>query len=61
MFYIAFVLGAVTLFYVWLKWNYTYWKRHKVCGPEPTLFVGNIGPTFTFSDHWGIVAEKWYK
>lgn len=61
MFLIALLLGAVSLFYVWLKWNYSFWKRNKVPGPEPTLFVGNIGPTFTFSEHWGIVTEKWYK
>ncbi|XP_055306508.1 probable cytochrome P450 6a13 [Sitodiplosis mosellana] len=61
MFTIVFLLGALTLFYVWLKWNYTFWKRNKVPGPEPTLFVGNIGSTFTFSEHWGVITADWYK
>lgn len=61
MIVILLLLGAVTLFYVWLKWNYTFWKRHKVQGPEPTLIFGNIGSTFTFSEHWGVTTADWYK
>lgn len=61
MFTIAILLGVITLLYVWLKWNYSFWKRNQVSGPEPTLFVGNIGPILTFSEHWGVVIQNWYK
>lgn len=61
MFVIALLLGVLTLFYIWLKWNYSYWKRNHVPGPEPTMFVGNIGATFTFTDHWGVIVANWYK
>lgn len=60
MFVIALLLGAFTLLYIWLKWNYSYWKRCKVPGPEPTFFLGNIGSTFSFSEHWGVVVANWY-
>lgn len=61
MFLITTLFGAISLLYIWLKWNYSFWKRHKVAGPEPTLFVGNIGPTLNFTEHWGIIAQNWYK
>ncbi|XP_031635618.1 cytochrome P450 6B1-like [Contarinia nasturtii] len=61
MFLIAVILGVITVFYTWLKWNYSYWKRNKVPGPEPKLFVGNIGSTFTFTEHWGVTTANWYK
>lgn len=61
MFVILFLLGVIALFYVWLKWNYTHWKRNKVAGPNPTLFVGNIGSSLNFSEHWGVITTNWYK
>lgn len=61
MFVFVLFVGAITLFYIWMKWQYSFWSRNKVRGPEPTLIVGNIGPTFTFSRHWGDVVADWYK
>ncbi|XP_031625910.1 cytochrome P450 9e2-like [Contarinia nasturtii] len=61
MFFILLLLGAITLFYVWLKWNYSHWKRNNVPGPDPTYIFGNVGSTLNFSEHFGIVAENWYK
>lgn len=61
MILILILIGVVTLFYIWLKWNYSYWQRNNVPGPKPIWFVGNIGPQFTFSEHWGVVTAKWYK
>ncbi|XP_031632668.1 probable cytochrome P450 6a13 [Contarinia nasturtii] len=61
MFVLGIVLILITSFYIWLKWNYSYWKRLQVLGPKPTLLVGNVGPTFTFSEHWGILVDKWYR
>ncbi|XP_055306859.1 probable cytochrome P450 6a13, partial [Sitodiplosis mosellana] len=57
---IAILLGVITLLYIWLKWNYSFWKRNKVPGPEPKPFVGNIGSMFTFSEHWGLVITGLY-
>lgn len=61
MIVIALLLGVFTLFFIWLRWKHSYWKRCKAPGPEPNLMVGNIGPLFTFSEHWGIVIANWYK
>lgn len=35
MFLITTLFGAISLLYIWLKWNYSFWKWHKVAGPEP--------------------------
>lgn len=61
MIFLLLFLAFITAFYVWIKRQYTYWERLKVPGPEPTWFVGNIGPTLNFSQHFGIITEKWYK
>lgn len=61
MFFVVLVLGGITLFYIWLKWNYSYWKRKGVPGPEPSFIVGNTATTLTLSEHFGIVAAEWYK
>lgn len=55
------IVGAVTLLYLYLKWNYSYWKRNKVPGPDPTYFVGNIGPTLNLKTNFGVMATEWYK
>ncbi|XP_055303189.1 cytochrome P450 6B1-like [Sitodiplosis mosellana] len=60
MFLIALLLGALTLFYIWLKWNYSYWKRNNVPGPEPRFFVGNLGSALNLSEHLGVVTADWY-
>lgn len=44
-----------------MKWKYSFWQRHKVLGPEPSFLLGNIGKTFTFAEHWGVIVENWYK
>lgn len=61
MFVIVVLLGAITLFYGWMKWNYSYWKRNKVLGPEPKLLVGNMGSVLNMTEHFGLVGANWYK
>lgn len=61
MFFLVVLLGIATAFYAWMKWNYTFWKRNKVLGPEPKLFVGNIGGALTMSEHIGLTITDWYK
>lgn len=61
MFLIGLLFGLITLFYVWLKHTYSYWKRNKVPGPEPTWFIGNIGSILAMYEHTGVVTTNWYK
>lgn len=61
MFLIAILLGSISLCFIWLKWNYSYWVRNKVPGPKPTYFIGNIGSTLNWSEHFGILTAEWYK
>lgn len=58
---ILFVLTILTLLYVYIKWNYTYWNRKRVPGPEPTFLVGNIGPTLNYKKHFAEVLGDMYK
>jgi cytochrome P450 len=57
--YLVAVLSVIV--YFWLKWNYTYWKRLGVPGPEPWFFIGNIGAVLTMSKHFAIMYQEWYK
>lgn len=61
MFFLLVLLGVATAFYVWMKWNYTFWKRNKVPGPEPQLLFGNIGGVLKMSEHFGSTVTNWYK
>lgn len=61
MFFVVLLLGVITLFYIWLKWNYSYWERKGVPGPKPSFIVGNTATTLTLSEHFGLVAADWYK
>lgn len=61
MIVILLLLTILTLFYVWLKWNYSYWERNKVPGPKPTLLIGNMASTFTFAEHFADVLADMYK
>lgn len=55
------LLGAVTFFYVYMKFCYGFWRRNKVPAPKPSPIVGNIGPTLIFRKHMGTILEEWYK
>lgn len=33
---------ALTILYYYLTWNFDYWKRRGVLGPEPLPFVGSF-------------------
>jgi cytochrome P450 len=54
------LLTLLVLAYLWIKWNYNYWKRLGVPGPKPTFLVGNLGPTLTVAEHFGIMCRNWY-
>lgn len=61
MLFVLLLVSAATLFYLYVKWTYTYWSRRGVPGPHPNFFVGNIGPTLMFKDHMVNLIDKWYK
>lgn len=55
------ILIICGLVYLWQKWNYSFWKRNGVPGPEPSFLVGNIGQVIAQKEHLGILADSWYK
>lgn len=59
--FLILLLAVITLIFIYVKWSYSYWQRNSVPCPEPTFFVGNVGPTLTMQDHLGNLVTKWYK
>lgn len=41
------LLLLIGLVYVWLRYRYSYWKRHQVPHLTPTYGVGNLGGLFS--------------
>ncbi|ALC45485.1 Cyp28a5 [Drosophila busckii] len=41
----------LALFYVFLSWNYDYWRKRRVPGPAPSLFTGNYPNIYTLKKH----------
>lgn len=39
---ITLVVTAVAALYVYLTWNYGYWKKRNVPGPDPLPFLGSF-------------------
>ncbi|XP_067675597.1 cytochrome P450 3A29-like [Haliotis asinina] len=44
--YIPLCLAASVLIYIYGTWNYSYFKKRGIPGPEPTCFIGNTGTNF---------------
>nr|AID61391.1 cytochrome P450 [Calliphora stygia] len=55
------ILVIVSLFYVFLIWNFNYWKKRGVNGPQPLPFVGNFPSVFTRKNHIAIDIQKIYE
>lgn len=36
------LIGVVTLIFVYLIWNFNYWKNRNIPGPKPTILLGNL-------------------
>ncbi|XP_059615023.1 probable cytochrome P450 6a13 [Phlebotomus argentipes] len=59
-----FLIGIVIIcafLHLLLKWNYSYWQRDGVPGPNPSILTGNIGPAIAQKKHLGMLADDWYK
>jgi hypothetical protein len=50
---VALVILTTTVVYFWIKFNYQYSERRGIPGPEPTLLVGNFGPSFLLKSSLG--------
>ncbi|XP_002056774.2 probable cytochrome P450 28a5 [Drosophila virilis] len=48
---IVLIVLLASLGYVFLVWNYGYWRRRKVPGPRPALLTGNYPNMFTMKQH----------
>lgn len=40
------ILCLVLLAYVYLTWDFKYWKKRGIVGPAPKLFVGTFPKSF---------------
>uniref|UniRef100_A0A8D8AV64 Probable cytochrome P450 28a5 n=1 Tax=Culex pipiens TaxID=7175 RepID=A0A8D8AV64_CULPI len=47
---ITLVVSAVAALYVYLTWNFSYWKKRNVPGPSPHPLFGNF-PSFILRNH----------
>ncbi|KAM8717486.1 hypothetical protein ACLKA7_004217 [Drosophila subpalustris] len=45
------ILVIVGLFYVFMTWNFSYWRKRGVPGPKPKIFTGNYPSMFTQKQH----------
>lgn len=44
-------LLLVGLVYIFLRWNFDYWRKRGVPGPKPTIFTGNYPNMYTMKRH----------
>ncbi|XP_017786536.1 PREDICTED: cytochrome P450 6j1-like [Nicrophorus vespilloides] len=61
MWMIILVATFLCVLYVYLKKRYNHWKDRGVPYEEPTLFVGNLGPSLTSKQHIGEIYNEIYK
>lgn len=59
--FITIVLVLVILVFIWLRWNYSFWKRKNVKGPEPMFLFGNFWSVFAMKKYIGVAITDWYK
>lgn len=61
MIFIVLILALLTIYYLWVKWRYTFWERKGVPGPRPNFPFGNMKESVFLKEHFGLLCEKWYK
>ncbi|KAH8377623.1 hypothetical protein KR093_006320 [Drosophila rubida] len=57
---VALVLVLAGLIYVFMTWNFDYWKKRNVPGPKPTIFMGNYPNMYTMKKHTVYDIDKIY-
>uniref|UniRef100_U5EW43 Putative cytochrome n=1 Tax=Corethrella appendiculata TaxID=1370023 RepID=U5EW43_9DIPT len=55
------ILSALIAFYVYLIWDFNYWKKRGIPGPTPRAFFGNLPSMFTQKKHIALEMDKIYK
>lgn len=55
------VLCFAYLVYVYGKWNFDYWTKRGVVGPEPAAFVGNFPKSLNQSENQLYAIERFYR
>lgn len=58
---LIFIAVFVILFYVFLTWNFNYWKKRGIKSPKPQPFVGNFPSVFTQKRHIAIDIKEIYE
>uniref|UniRef100_A0A1A9X3A0 Cytochrome P450 n=1 Tax=Glossina brevipalpis TaxID=37001 RepID=A0A1A9X3A0_9MUSC len=51
------LLAVIALIYIFLTWNYKYWKNYGVNGPKPVLIFGNLPSAITGKRH--VMYDIW--
>ncbi|XP_046803038.1 probable cytochrome P450 28a5 [Lucilia cuprina] len=46
------LLAVIFVIYIFLIWNFNYWKRHDVNGPKPEIIFGNLPSAITKKRHF---------
>ncbi|KAI8126815.1 putative cytochrome P450 28d1 [Lucilia cuprina] len=46
------LLAVIFFIYIFLIWNFNYWKRHDVNGPKPEIIFGNLPSAITKKRHF---------
>ncbi|KAH8263591.1 hypothetical protein KR044_011089 [Drosophila immigrans] len=55
------VLVLVGLIYVFMTWNFGYWRKRNVPGPKPKIFIGNYPNMYTMKKHAIYDIDKIYR
>lgn len=53
--------GLGILFYVFMTWNFEYWKKRKVPGPPPRFLLGNLPSFVTQKEFVAYEVDRLYK
>lgn len=59
--WLVFIGGLLLLVYIHLTWNFGFWKKKGVPGPEPKVLFGNIPSVITQKKNIGIEMAEIYK
>ncbi|KAM7349411.1 putative cytochrome P450 28a5 [Cochliomyia hominivorax] len=51
------LLALCALIYIFLIWNFNYWKKHGVAGPRPEIIFGNLPSSVTKKRHF--IYDLW--
>lgn len=55
------ILCTLVILYVYLVWNFNYWKKRRVPGPKPTTLMGSFPGTFFQKKHIVDEIDEIYK